>query len=75
MENSPQNARYTSPSIQKQILHVFPRKVQNEIREKIGDAEFCLIVDETRDESKREQMALVLRFVDDNECVRSIFWI
>ncbi|KAL5133696.1 hypothetical protein HKD37_03G006986 [Glycine soja] len=44
------------------------KKVQNEIREKIGDAEFCLIVDETRDESKREQMALVLRFVDDNEC-------
>lgn len=49
--------------------------MQNEIREKIGDAEFCLIVDETRDESKREQMDLVLRFVDDNECVRSIFWI
>ncbi|XP_025678705.1 uncharacterized protein [Arachis hypogaea] len=70
LENAPQNAIYTSPSIQKEILHVFARKVQNEIRNEIGNAKFCLIVDEARDESKREQMALVVRFIDKHEFVK-----
>ncbi|XP_072054323.1 uncharacterized protein [Arachis hypogaea] len=69
LENAPQNAIYTSASIQKEILHVFARKVQNEIRNKIGNAKFCLIVDEVRDESKREQMALV-RFIDKHGFVK-----
>jgi hypothetical protein len=30
----------------------------------IGDSKFCIIVDETRDESKREQITIVLRFID-----------
>ena len=34
------------------------------IREEIGDAKFCLIVDEAHDESLKEQMAIVIRFVD-----------
>ncbi|XP_057719939.1 uncharacterized protein LOC130934381 [Arachis stenosperma] len=69
LENAPQNAIYTSASIQKEILHVFARKVQNKIRNKIGNAKFCLIVDEARDESKREQMALV-RFIDKHGFVK-----
>ncbi|CAI9112692.1 OLC1v1013168C1 [Oldenlandia corymbosa var. corymbosa] len=35
LHNAPQNAQYTSPIIQKEILSVFPRKVQNFIREEI----------------------------------------
>jgi hypothetical protein len=73
LENAPQNAKYTSPTIQKEILHVFARKVQNEIREEIDNARFCLLVDEARDESKREQMAVVIRFVDKNGCVKERF--
>ena len=74
LENAPQNAKYTSPTVQKEILHVFARKVQNSIREEIGDAKFCLIVDEARDESKREQMALVIRFVDEKGYVKERFF-
>ncbi|XP_052304992.1 uncharacterized protein LOC18095741 [Populus trichocarpa] len=59
--NAPQNAKYTSHQIQKEILHVFARNVQSSIRHEIGDARFCLIIDEARDESRREQMALVIR--------------
>ncbi|XP_025661863.1 uncharacterized protein [Arachis hypogaea] len=70
LDNTPQNAIYTSPSIQKEILHIFARKVQNEIRNEIGNAKFCLIVDEARDESRREQMALVVRFVDKHGFVK-----
>nr|XP_029148837.1 uncharacterized protein LOC114925379 [Arachis hypogaea] len=70
LDNAPQNAIYTSPSIQKEILHIFARKVQNEIRNEIGNAKFCLIVDEARDESRREQMTLVVRFVDKHGFVK-----
>ncbi|KAL7116926.1 hypothetical protein ACP275_03G037400 [Erythranthe tilingii] len=45
------NEKYISPTIQKEILHIIASKVRNIIREDI-------------DESKKEQMALVLRFVD-----------
>ena len=40
--------------------------MRSKIREDIGDFKFCVIVDESRDESKREQLALVLRFVDND---------
>lgn len=62
--NSPQNAKYIFPTIQKEILQVFARKVQIKICKEIDDAEFCLIFDETHDESKREQMLVIVRFVD-----------
>ncbi|KAG6642254.1 hypothetical protein CIPAW_09G129800 [Carya illinoinensis] len=64
MENAPQNAKYISPKIQKEILHIFANKVQNAIHKKIRDAKFCTLVDEAQDESKREQIAIILGFVD-----------
>ena len=51
----------------------FSMKVMNAIREEIGDAKFCIVVDEARDESVREQMAIVLRFVDKDGFVRERF--
>ena len=48
-------------------------KVRNYIREDIGDGKYCIIVDESRDESKREQMAIVLRFVDALGFIRERF--
>ena len=64
LENVLGNAKYTSPTIQKEILHILANNVRNAIREEIGDAKFCILVDEARVESKREQMAIILRFVD-----------
>ena len=69
--NAPQNAKYTSHQIQKE--HVFARNVQSSIRHEIGDARFYLIVDEARDESRREQMTLVIRFVDKSGFIREWF--
>jgi hypothetical protein len=48
--------------------------VNEVIRDEIGDAKFCLIVDEARDELMKEQMAIVLRFVDKNGFVRECFF-
>ena len=46
----------------------------NEIREEIGDAKFCIVVDEAHDESMREQMTIVLRFVNKDDFVRKCFF-
>ncbi|KAK1390859.1 Repressor of the inhibitor of the protein kinase-like protein [Heracleum sosnowskyi] len=73
LDKAPKNAKYTSPKIQKELLHVFARKVQDLIRDEIDDAKYCLIVDESRDISKREQMAIVVRFVDKSGFVRERF--
>ncbi|CAM8920228.1 unnamed protein product [Rhodiola kirilowii] len=74
LDNAPRNATYTSPNVQKQILHVLAIKVKKCIREEIGCAKFCIIVDEARDESKKEQMSLVLRFVDKDGCIQERFF-
>ncbi|KAK1391494.1 zinc finger MYM-type protein 1-like [Heracleum sosnowskyi] len=59
-----ENAPKTSPKVQKDILHIFASKVRNKIRNEIGDSKFCILVDEALDASQKEQMAIVLRFVD-----------
>ena len=73
LENAPKNAKYTSPKIQKELLQILSNKVRMHIREKIGDAKFCILVDEARDVAKKEQMALVLRFVDKEGFIRERF--
>ncbi|XP_074580896.1 uncharacterized protein LOC141837381 [Curcuma longa] len=74
LENAPQNATYTSPAIQKEILSLYESKIQRFIRSEIGDEKYCLIVDESRDESAREQMCIILRFVDREGFVRERFF-
>ena len=64
LEKAPGNAKYTSPMIQKDILHILATKVREKIREEVGNAKFCILVDEAKDASNKEQMAIVLRFVD-----------
>ncbi|XP_030964805.1 zinc finger MYM-type protein 1-like [Quercus lobata] len=74
IEKAPKNATYTSPRIQKEILHVFSAKVKKAIRKEIGDAKFCIMVDEARDESKKEQMTVVFRYVDAEGFVKERFF-
>jgi hypothetical protein len=71
---APKNDSYTSPMIQKEILHIFSTKVKETICKEIGNAKFCIIVDEVRDESMKEQMAIILRFVDKDGFVREHFF-
>jgi hypothetical protein len=74
LENAPQYAKYTSPDIQKEMLSIFALKIRKHIREEIGDAKFSILVDETCDISKCEQMAIVLRFVDTNGVLQERFF-
>ncbi|KAK9733108.1 hypothetical protein RND81_04G044000 [Saponaria officinalis] len=66
LENAPGNTSYTSHQIQQEILSIYSGRIRNVIRNEIGDQKYCIIVDETKDVSKREQMTVVLRLVDKN---------
>ncbi|AQK45686.1 General transcription factor 2-related zinc finger protein [Zea mays] len=73
LQNAPKNAKYTSSDVQKEILSIVARKVQKLIREEIGTSKFCIMVDEARDESKKEQMAIVIRFVNKEGLIKERF--
>jgi hypothetical protein len=74
LDNALKNVKYTSPKIQKKILHIIAKKVRDVIHKDIGDAKFCIFVDEARDESKREQMVIILRFVNKDSFIRERFF-
>ena len=44
------------------------------IREEIGDVKFYILIDEAYDESMKEQLAVVLRYVDIDNFVREQFY-
>ena len=64
----------TDHKIQKEILHVFPNKVKKVIHEEMDNVKFCLIVDEACDDSMKEQMAIVIRFVHKDGFVQELFF-
>ncbi|XP_073312162.1 uncharacterized protein [Primulina huaijiensis] len=74
LEKAPKNAKYTLPDIQKDVLNIISNQVRAKIRKEIGDAKFCILVDEARDASNKEQMAIVLRFVDTEGFLRERFF-
>ncbi|XP_023742589.1 uncharacterized protein LOC111890735 [Lactuca sativa] len=59
---APKHASYTSRTIQKEILNLIANRVRRMICDEIDGGKFCLLVDEARDKSNREQMSIVLRF-------------
>jgi hypothetical protein len=70
LENGPQNAKYTHHTIQDAILEIFSDITLDEITKEIKEAEyFALLVDETKDLSKQEQLTFVLRYV--LECAKN----
>lgn len=48
--------------------------MKKHIRVEIGDSKFCISVDEAHDESKKEQMYLILRFVDKYGFIQERFF-
>ena len=61
--NAPGNNQMVALSIQKDIVLCFAQEVLKYIFEEIGDDVFSLLVDESSDISKKEQMVVVLRYV------------
>ena len=65
-KNAPLNNQMTSPQIQKELTNCCAVETTCAILNDIGDRKFSLLVDESRDISVKEQMAVVLRYVNDN---------
>ena len=75
LENAPRNAKYIASTIQKEILKIFANKVRKKIREEVGDdGKFCILVDEALNESKKEQMTIILRFVGRDGFIQEQFF-
>ncbi|XP_023744251.1 uncharacterized protein LOC111892447 [Lactuca sativa] len=67
------NEKLTSPKIQKAIVQCFSKEILKSICEEIGNDLFAILVDESSDMSKKEQMAMVLRYVNSLGIVKEIF--
>ncbi|XP_071912126.1 uncharacterized protein [Coffea arabica] len=63
-QNTPANNQLISPMIQKDLAHACASEITSVIINDIGDNYFSLIVDESRDSSVKEQMGVVLRYVN-----------
>ncbi|GAV78611.1 DUF4371 domain-containing protein, partial [Cephalotus follicularis] len=73
LTNAPENLKLTSPQIQKDIVSAIASEIRETIISEIGDGLFSILIDESRDVSVKEQMAIVLRYVDDKGCVMYTF--
>ncbi|KAI3702819.1 hypothetical protein L6452_28571 [Arctium lappa] len=63
LENALRDSQMVVPSIQKDIVNCFAQVVLKPVLEEIGDDVFSLLVDESHDISRKNQMVVVLRYV------------
>jgi hypothetical protein len=62
-ELCPKNAQMISPTIQKDLAKSCAEGVCKAIKQEMGDGLFSVLIDESRDISIKEQMAVVVRYV------------
>ena len=73
-KDCPKNASYRSKTIQNEIIAVIGKCIRQVISDEIKKARFfSIIADEATDASLTEQMALVIRFIDDSSQIREEF--
>ncbi|KAF0747558.1 zinc finger MYM-type protein 1-like, partial [Aphis craccivora] len=62
----PNNTKYTSPQIQNEIFSIFNKMIRNNIIDEFQNCQyFSIIVDETKDITKVEQLSVILRYYLD----------
>ena len=61
----------TCHKIQKQIVEACAEVTTKVVMNELGDGNFSLLVDESRDVSVREQMAVIVRLVIGPDCSNS----
>ncbi|KAI6651115.1 Zinc finger MYM-type protein 1-like [Oopsacas minuta] len=66
LEHGPQNPIYRSPEVQNLLLNIMGDMLRIKICDSVRKANFfSLLADESKDESKKEQLAIIVRYVDD----------
>ncbi|XP_047953108.1 zinc finger MYM-type protein 1-like [Salvia hispanica] len=66
LKNAPGNNQMISPKIQKEMVNACAVETTLEILGELGEGLFSIMVDESRDCSVKEQMAIVIRYVNKN---------
>ncbi|KAL0533945.1 hypothetical protein IC582_028221 [Cucumis melo] len=69
LKNAPENLKLTAPDIQKYIVNCIVVKIVNSIIQDIGYKLFSILIDESKDISSKEQMSIVLRYVDKGRVI------
>ncbi|XP_075075161.1 uncharacterized protein LOC107759905 [Nicotiana tabacum] len=64
LRHAPQNDMMICPTIQKEIVETCAKETTKAIIEDLGGDFFGILVDESKDISHKEQMALILRYVN-----------
>ena len=65
LSHGPRNAKYTSPTIQNNIISIMATLVRRSICASVQKSEmYSIIVDETKDLSKQEQLFIAVRYID-----------
>ena len=66
VEDSSRNSTYMSGEIQNEILEILAEQIVQQILAELGDRCYTVLFDETTDISKKEQMSIVIRYIDRN---------
>jgi hypothetical protein len=64
LENAHENHQMTALDVQKEIANATTIETLDAILKDLGDSSFAILVDESRDISVKEQLAIILRYVD-----------
>ena len=73
-KTAPRNATYRSKTIQNELIKCCGNHILQQLINEIKEAQFfSVLADETQDNSNKEQMPIVLRFVDKNSTIRGKF--
>ena len=74
LSSAPLNATYRSKTTQNELIAICADQVRSSIISEIKSAcEFAVLADEASDISNNEQMAFVVRFVDESSVIREEF--
>ncbi|XP_039118009.1 zinc finger MYM-type protein 1-like [Dioscorea cayenensis subsp. rotundata] len=63
-EDAPGNNQMTSPQIQKELVRACAEVTMQAIIDKIRDSHFSILLDESHDTSIKEQMTVIVRFLN-----------
>ena len=73
-KNAPRNATYRSKTIQNEIINTVGSYITSKISAEIKESKlFSVLADEAADIFNKEQLSLVLRFVDSSQQIREEF--
>ena len=74
LRTCPRNARYMSAPIQNELIELCGKDIQYQIVSKIKAAKFyAILCDEAMDASSKEQLAFVIRFVNEMHTIQEEF--